>query len=453
MNMEESLNKSKYDNYSKEDGSLNIKENINYFTIEKDNRTNCPKCENEVSREDIYCNNCGEILENIKSKREKFINQQGEKAKFKDIASSFDLINGLKASGLAIVILFVLSLIIKFMLVGNNNQISELINPLHIMLFSNLANVNIFMSLFMNSAQSSVNFGFLILLILPVVSFILPYSIFMKKRNTSFITHVKNSLGVAIIYALVLCVISKVSQVEVSLSNGVNQYGYGIFFSFSTFNVLFKGFIIGFISVLFMGLKKEYEKENMIAGVLKIALKTIFIGYILILIISTILYFANVNYIFDLGLNSYTGDISLGVVLSQLAIYLWGFANLIPVSLGSGSLSILSLFNSNISLDLMLLLGAMIALSALIFIIVGCKLESKYKSKNIKPVIIFSGCYAVIIAVIGVLTTIYIGDNAASMLTSLSAIQMGFNFITGMIISFIYSLIMTLIGYKLNIFN
>lgn len=451
MNMEESLNKSKYNNYSKEDGSLNIKENINYFTIEKDNRTNCPKCESKVRREDIYCNNCGEILENIKSKREKFINQQGEKAKFKDIASSFDLINGLKASGLAIVILFVLSLIIKFMLVGNNNQISELINPLHIMLFSNLANVNIFMSLFMNSAQSSINFGFLILLILPIVSFILPYRVFMKKRNTSFITHVKNSLGVAIIYALVLCAISKISQVEVSLSNGVNQYG--IFFSFSTFNILFKGFIIGFISVLFMGLKKEYEKENMIAGVLKIALKTILIGYVLVLIIATILYFANVNYIFDLGLNSYIGDISLGVVLSQLAIYLWAFANLIPISLGSGSLSILSLFNSNISLDLMLLLGAMIALSALIFIIVGCKLESKYKSKNIKPVVIFSGCYAVILAVIGLLTTIYIGDNAASMLTSLSAIQMGFNFITGMIISFIYSLIMTLTGYKLNIFN
>lgn len=453
MNMEESLNKSKYNNYSKEDGSLNIKENINYFTIEKDNYTNCPKCESEVSREDIYCNNCGEILENIKSKREKFINQQGEETKFKDIASSFDLINGLKASGLAIVILFVLSLIIKVILVGNNNQISELINPLHIMLFSNLANVNIFMSLFMNSAHSSVNFGFLILLILPIVSFMLPYRMFMKKRNISFITHVKNSLGVAIIYAIILCVISKVSQIEVSLSNGFNQYGYGIFFSFSTFNVLLKGFIIGFILVLFMGLKKEYEKENMIAGVLKIALKTIFIGYILVVIIATILYFANVNYIFDLGLNSYTEDISLVVVLSQLAIYLWVFSNLIPVSLGSGSLSILSLFNSNISLDLMLLLAAMIALSALIFIIVGCKLESKYKSKNIKPVIIFSGCYAVIIAVIGSLTTIYIGDNAASMLTSLSAIQMGFNFIIGMIISFIYSLIMTLTGYKLNIFN
>ena len=451
MNIEKSLNKSKYDNYSKEDGALNIKENISYFTLEKDNYTNCHRCESEVSIEDVYCKNCGEILENIKSKREKFINHHDEKTKFKHIASSFDLINALKASGLAIAVLFVLSSIIKFILVGNNNQISELIKPQHIMLFSNLANVNIFMSLFMNSAQSSVNFGFLILLILPIVSFILPYRIFVKKRNISFITHVKNSLGVAIVYALILCVISKLSQVEFSLSNGANQYGYGILFGFSTFSVLFKGFIIGFVSVLFMGLKKEYEKENMVAGVLKIALKTIFIGYSLVLIIAIILHFANTNYIFDLGLNSYTEDISLGVLLSQLSIYLWSFANLIPVSFGSRSLSILSLFNLNISLDLMLLLGAMIALSSLIFIVVGCKLESKYK--NMKPVIIFSGCYSVIIAVIGFLTTIYIGDNAASMLTYLSPIQMGFDFITGMIISFIYSLITTLIGYKLNIFN
>ncbi len=453
MNMEESLNKLKYNNYSKEDGSLNIKENTKYFTIEKENNISCPKCNNTVTRKDIYCNNCGEILENIKSKREKFINQEGERTKFKDIASSFNLINGFKTSALAVVILFVLSLLIKFILVGSNNQISQLINPLHIMLFSNLASVNIFMSLFMNSAQSSVNFGFLILLILPIISFILPYRLFIKKRNTSFIMHVKNSLGVAIIYALILCIISQISKVEVSLSNGFNQYGYGIFFGFSTFDVLLKGFIIGFISILFMGIKKEYKKENMIVDILNIALKTVLIGYVLVLVISTILYFANINYIFELGLNSYTKDISLGTVLSQLAIYLWAFANLIPVSLGSGSLSVLSLFNSSISLDLILLLGAMIALSALIFIIIGSKLESKYKSKNIKPVITFSVCYAVIMGLIGILTTIYIGDNVASMLTYLSAMQIGFSLIIGMIISFIYSLIMTFIGYKLNIFN
>lgn len=455
MNMEEGINKIKHNNYSKEDGKLNIRANINYFTIEKDNGTNCPKCENSVSRKDIYCNSCGEILENIKSKREKFINQEGQKTKFEDIASNFNLINGLKASGLGIFILFVLSLLIKFILTGNNNQISELVNPLHIMLFSNLASINVFMSLFMNSSQSSLNFGFLVLLILPIISLILPYRIFMKKINTSLITHVKNSLGVSIIYALILCVIAKMSQVEVSLSNGVNPYGYGIFFEFNIFSVLFKGFLIGFISMLFMGIKKEYEKENMIIGLLKMALKTIFIGYVVILIISVVLYFGNINYIYDLGLNSYVGEMSLGVILSQLAMYLWAFSNLIPVNLANGSLSILSLFSANISLDLILFLGAIIALSALILIIVGCKLESKYKykRKDINPVIIFSVFYSIIMALIGMITTIYIGNNAASMLTYLSAMQMGFNFIIGMIVSFIYSLIMTSIGYRLNIFS
>ena len=456
MNIKENLIENKFSNYSKEDGSLHIKKNINYLTIEKNNNTYCSKCENLVDEKDIYCKNCGEILENVKSKREKFINQEGEKANFKNIASSFNLVSGFKTSISALGILFVFSLIIKVLLIGENNQISELINPIHIMLFSNLASMDIYMSLFMNSAQSSVNFGFLILLILPIISFILPYRIFMKKNNISLISHVKNSLVVGIIYSLLLVVLSRMSQMQVSLSNGLNMfntYSYGIYLGFNMISVLFKGFIIGFISVFFVGLKKEYEKENRVVNIIKIALKTLLIGYILTLIILLSLHFANINYIYELELNNYISTTSLGFVLSQLAIYLWAFANLIPINLGVTTVSILSLFNSNLSLDLILLLGSLIALSSLIFIIVGCKLESKYKSKDIKPVIIFSGFYAVIMGVIGLLTTIYVGDNAASMLNSLSAMQMGFNFVIAMIISFVYSLIMTLIGYKLNIFN
>ena len=456
MNIKENLIENKFSNYSKEDGSLHIKKNINYLTIEKNNNTYCSKCENLVDEKDIYCKNCGEILENVKSKREKFINQEGEKANFKNIASSFNLVSGFKTSISALGILFVFSLIIKVLLIGENNQISELINPIHIMLFSNLASMDIYMSLFMNSAQSSVNFGFLILLILPIISFILPYRIFMKKNNISLISHVKNSLVVGIIYSLLLVVLSRMSQMQVSLSNGLNMfntYSYGIYLGFNMISVLFKGFIIGFISVFFVGLKKEYEKENRVVNIIKIALKTLLIGYILTLIILLSLHFANINYIYELELNNYTSATSLGFVLSQLAIYLWAFANFIPINLGMKTVSILSLFNSNLSLDLILLLVSLIALSSLVFIIIGCKLESKYKSKDIKPVIIFSGFYAVIMGVIGLLTTIYVGDNAASMLNSLSAMQMGFNFVIAMIISFVYSLIMTLIGYKLNIFN
>ena len=165
MNIEDGISRNKYSNYSMENGSLNI----NYFTLEKDKEIHCSKCHALVNNKDIYCKNCGEILENVKSKREKFINQEGEKANFKDIVKNFDLVNGIKTSALSLGILFILSLIIKIILVGTNNEISEIINPIHIMLFSNLASVNIFLSLFMNSAQSSIDFGLLILLLLPVV--------------------------------------------------------------------------------------------------------------------------------------------------------------------------------------------------------------------------------------------------------------------------------------------
>lgn len=128
--------KEKYYNYSKENGKLNIKENINYFTIEKSVNNNCPKCENLVNEKDIYCKNCGEILTNVKSKREKFINQE-ETNDFKSIVENFDLIRGLKTSLLAFLLLFIFSLSIKLFVVGGNNQISQLINPIHLMLFSN----------------------------------------------------------------------------------------------------------------------------------------------------------------------------------------------------------------------------------------------------------------------------------------------------------------------------
>ena len=212
-----------------------------------------------------------------------------------------------------------------------------------------------------------------------------------------------------------------------------------------TFDVLPKKEVIG--------LKKEYEKENSIVNILKLAFKTLLVGYILVLIVLSLLHFANINYVYDLGLSNYTNTTSLALVLSQLGIYIWAFVNLIPVNLGIGTISILSLFNSSLSLDVILLLGSLIALSALIFIIVGCKLESKYKTKDIKPVIMFSICYSILMGIIGLLTTLYIGDNAASMLTSISAMQMGFNFFIGIVISFVYSFATTLIGYKLNIFN
>ena len=462
MDIEENMLKNKYSNYSKENGRLNTKDNINYFTMEKENSNYCSRCQCAVNKSDIYCKNCGESLEVVKSKRERFINH--EERSFKNIASSFDLYTGLKTSIGAFCILLIFSLIIKIMLVDGNNQISRLINPIHIMLFSNLASIDISMNLFMNSSQSSINVGILGLLILPIISFILPYRLFMEKNNTSFIKHIKNTLCTAIIYAIGLGLLAKLSQVAVGLYSGSNSYsGYGqfgfgqsqysVYIGFNIFSAMIKGFIISFLSILFMGLKREYEKENSIVYVLKLAIQTIIAGYIFVVGILFLLDFLNINYIGELGLSNYANNLTVAGILSQLGMYIWAFANLIPIDLGNTTLSIISLFTSRLSLELTLILSALLALSALIFIITGCKLESKYKSKNIKPVIKFSGVYAVLMGVISILTIVYIGENASSMLSSLSSVQMGFNVIIAIIVSFIYSLIMTLIGYKLNIFN
>ena len=211
-------------------------------------------------------------------------------------------------------------------------------------------------------------------------------------------------------------------------------------------SVLFKGFIIGFLVILFLGLKKEYEENNIYVGALRLIPKVLGIGYILTLVVLVVMYFANINYLTDFGVSSYNSKVGVGLVISQLAFYIWSFANFIPTTVGSNTLSVVTLLRSKISFDVLLILGAFMALSILIFIIVGCKLESKYKDKGIKSVLIFSIFYAIIMGILGLLTLLYISDTASPIVSNIGSMQMGFNLIVGVIISFIYSFITTLIG-------
>lgn len=456
MNTEESSNKSdkEFQNYSKYDGTMYFKNKVNNFTMRRIKNNQCPKCENEIDNYQVYCENCGQSLEDITNNNLSFIESKGEKTKIKDILTTFNIKKAFMTSFIAILILLSISSILKIGLIASNNQISQFVNPIHLLLLSNLGSIDIYLSLFMNSRSSSINLGFLILLILPVMSFVISYRFLMKNENISLINHIKNSIGVGITYGLILSILAEVSQVGLNLSGGFNSYGYNIYYGFSILSVLFKGFTIGFMSILFLGLKKEYEKDNKFVSIVKLAFKTIIIGYVITFIILIIMYLANMDYIYELGLGSYKSQVNIGVILSQLAMYLWAFSNLIPINIGETSISTLSLINSTMSLDLILMLGSILALSVLIFIIIGCKLDSKYKKdEGIKPVIIFSICYSIIMGIIAVFTSIYIGNNAAPIISSISAVQMGFNFILTVVISFIYTLLTTLIGFKLNIFN
>ena len=251
-------------------------------------------------------------------------------------------------------------------------------------------------------------------------------------------------------YGIILCIIAFISKSSMNISTGYSGYGYRIIYGISPLGMLVKGFIISFITVFILGIKKEYKLKNKYISIFADALIAMATGYLVILLLLIGMYFANINYLTDFGLSSYKGRFGMGLVVSQLAFYLWSFANFIPTTIGSNVLSLTSLIGGNLSLDILLILGAFIAISMLIFIITGSKLGNKYGNQEIKPVIIFSVCYSLIMGALGLFTLLNIGDFASSVMNNIGIFNMGFNFVLGIIISFIYSFIVTLIGFKLN---
>ena len=93
----------------------------------------------------------------------------------------------------------------------------------------------------------------------------------------------------------------------------------------------------------------------------------------------------------------------------------------------------------------------MLFLSLLIIIIFACNLESKYKDKyGIKPIVILSVSYALLMGLISILTNLIFTDLISSYS---SYVNMGMGLISSILISFIYSFLVSLVGYKLNVFN
>ena len=116
------------------------------------------------------------------------------------------------------------------------------------------------------------------------------------------------------------------------------------------------------------------------------------------------------------------------------------------VTIGNQNLFLTNIFSTSLSIDFKLCLIAFIALSALILLISGIKLNNKYKTHAKKTTLIFSGFYAILMGVLAVFTCVNV--NGGSLLGY--NVQMNMSIIFTLIISFIYSFIVTFIGFKLN---
>ncbi|MGL5328848.1 MAG: hypothetical protein ACRDD7_06240, partial [Peptostreptococcaceae bacterium] len=61
------------------------------------------------------------------------------------------------------------------------------------------------------------------------------------------------------------------------------------------------------------------------------------------------------------------------------------------------------------------------------------------------PIILLSGFYSIIIGVIAIISSVSLGESID--------MYMGLNFIGTVIVSFIYTFVVSSVGYKLNIFD
>lgn len=426
-----------YLNYSKYNGR-NIQESLKDKVGLKLN-SKCSSCvaENDGGQ---YCKFCGTSL------YETQIPNSTTKFKFRKINTKPIVL----ASISSFVMLFIVALGLKLSIGTDMGEASKFINPLHIVLGMNLGTINLNIATMMGSGGVGIHLGVIVIALMPIAAIAISNLIFINNKSSEDVLY--NSIGLGLMYGLILVIISILSSTSSSMSNIIN-YGISVTYRYRIWELFINGFFLGFISTYLIGYRKKYLSQNIYLDILKKAINTILILYIAIFIILFGIIMLDRSYVYELNLYGYSNSTSL--IISQLALYVLYFANIISVSIGSNKLSIISLLNGDLFFNTKIMFMAMIFLSLLVLIITGYNLRKKLKDNQQNVVFIFSICYSILLSMLSSLSMIYIGGNMS--LLQMSSYPgntfMGTNIFTTLIVSFIYSYIIVKIGYTLSDFE
>lgn len=427
----------KYLNYSRYNG-INIQEVLrDKVTLNLSSK--CSSC-GEENNDGPYCKFCGTSLEKTQTPN------STSKFKLRKINTKPIVL----ASISAFVMLFIVALGLKLSIGTDMGEASKFINPLHIVLGMNLGTINLNIATMMGSGGVGIHLGVIVIALMPIATIAISNLIFINNKNSEDVLY--NSIGLGLIYGLILVIISIFSSTSSSMSNIIN-YGISVTYRYRVWELFINGFFLGFISTYLIGYRKKYLGQNIYLDILKKAINTILILYIAIFIILFGIIMLDRSYVYELNLYGYSNSTSL--IISQLALYVLYFANIIPVSIGSNKLSILSLLNGDLFFNTKIIFMAMIFLSLLVLIITGYNLRKKLKNNQQNVVFIFSICYSILLSTLSSLSMIYIGGNMS--LLQMSSYHgntfMGANILTTLIVSFVYSYIIVKIGYTLSDFE
>ncbi|MEG2788476.1 MAG: hypothetical protein RR942_11740, partial [Romboutsia sp.] len=374
-----------------------------------------------------------------------------EKKDIRNILEKINISKVLLTSLLSVGILLAISLIIKIIIGIYFPEISNIVNPLHIIMVLNIGSLSGYSSTMLGAGSVNIDIGILVLLIAPIISITISNVIVMRKENKNLNSVLLNSLGVGIFYGLILSIISIFATIK-SNPMDMMEYGFSLNFRYNLFEILINGFFIGFLCSYIFGFKRKYKNDNMYLNIFKDAVNTVGIGYISVFIILLILSMSNSSLLNELGIYGYIGKINIGVILTQLSAYIWEFANMIPITINNNIISIINLLNEDMFFNTRLIFFAMIALSLLVILITGCNIRDKYSENGKKAILIFAISYSMLMVILSIFSNIRLEGSIDmfKMNNYQTSIFMGTNTVPTMVISFVYSYFISWIGYKLK---
>ncbi|MGN1033058.1 MAG: TFIIB-type zinc ribbon-containing protein, partial [Intestinibacter sp.] len=126
----------KFRNYSKKDGHQYRDLNSKKFVLRRKNKIYCPNCKSKNDLNNIYCKECGTILESINKKTCDF--------NIRSILSNINIKDSFKIAGFATLILYFLCVVVHQALNLTLGEYSSYISALDVLLLVNGGSLSAF---------------------------------------------------------------------------------------------------------------------------------------------------------------------------------------------------------------------------------------------------------------------------------------------------------------------
>lgn len=451
----------------------------------------CLSCGSKIEDINNYCKFCGALLSKVEHEKKAEVkgdvfDYELNKISIKECISSIDFKAAILSSGLAIVFMAILMITL--------NQISASVAMEYYMYedmmpsafkstIASIAALNLSRMIinikagFINAGQVGIAARAVIYPLICILFMFITTNIFMKKEKVKN-SIVINALGCAFVYAILMLILESIGSYSVSIdSTFVFSVKFDLFIGF------INSFIIGFIGA-YIGLNKKFKiNQNLNSYLFIKASITIILGFIITGLVSTIyiVFMSKDSYLYDSFKDIfYYYDafiVILFIILFLSIIGSWMFALANFATLSVFSVVEYNIFSIAQAFAPELVLLTLIPMIMLVFI--GRRLKKKYVEDSLLPIGVFSGIYAVLMALFAYASTttisvsskvgeVYLNeaiygimeafnyggygmveDSMNQMYNQLtSGLQMGPKMFSLLISAFIFSFVFVYIGYK-----